>query len=193
LSDTFSHIEIDSIDHTTAHLSESLPLALSNKLEALLCRTAATTSHSETYLSHSSSLKKTLFNSSPLLSGSLEKKAHELKDLTHEGLEKLEVLWEKWKQCVGEIQRLATDEATFAEERKAKHYGSGKGDGKRSDMVNDEDWGELEYAALVERIKSVGEVWAEKMEECEKVRALLILSSHPALCWLQKYHAFDPS
>ena len=94
----------------------------------------------------------------------------------------------------GEIQRLATDEATFAKGRESKHYGSGKGDGERSDMVNDgEDWGELEYAALVERIKSVGEVWTEKMEECEKVRALLMFSSHLALCWLQKYHAFDPS
>ena len=87
---------------------------------------------------------------------------------------------------MGEIQRLAADEATLAGGREAKHYGSGKGAGSRSDMINDgEGWGELEYAALVERIKSVGEVWIEKMEECEKVRALLIFSSHPALCWLQ--------
>ncbi|CUS13471.1 unnamed protein product [Tuber aestivum] len=181
----------DSLDHATTHLSESLPRALSDKLETLLCRTAATTSLSETYLSHSSGLKNALFCSSPLLSGSLERKADRLKGLTHEEFEKLGVLWGKWKQCVGEIQRLATDEATFAERREEMGYGSEKGDDNASGMVNnDEYWGELECAALAERIESVGEVWLEKMEECEKVRILPIFSLHPALYWSQKYHTF---
>jgi len=128
-----------------------------------------------------------------LLSGSLEKKAHELKDSTHEGLEKLDVLWEKWKQCVGEIQRLAADEAAFAEGRETKHYGSGKVDGNRSGMVNNgEGWGELEYAALVERIKSVGEVWVEKMEECEKVRALPIFFTTSCPLLVTKISHFWP-